>query len=308
MADQPQRTGIVVGVDGSPPSEAAAEWAAREAVLRGVPLTVVHVVAPAVAAGSPVYPVSADYAHWQEDQAQQIVADAHKRALGAVAALPEDRFPEISTETVHAPVLPTLIEATRHADLTVVGCRGLGALGRALLGSVSATLIRHAHGPVAVIHAEHPSLLSEHRVSPAPVVVGVDGSPASELATQIAFDEASRRGVELIAFHAFSDMGPLGFGRPGVAPVEWANIEVSEQEVLSERLAGWRERYPDVAVRTRVVPDSPARRLVELAKDAQLLVVGSHGRGGFTGMMLGSVARDVVNSVEIPVLVARRPD
>ena len=96
----------------------------------------------------------------------------------------------------------------------------------------------------------------------APVVVGIDGSPTSELATEIAFDEAARRGVGLVAVHAWSDMGPLGFPRMNWAPIEWRNIRDQEEEVLAERLAGWQDRYRDVAVRKVVVSDRPAPRLL----------------------------------------------
>lgn len=98
------------------------------------------------------------------------------------------------------------------------------------------------------------------------VVVGIDGSPTSELATDIAFDEASRRGVELVALHAWSDMGPLDFPSTNWAPIEWRNIEDQEKEVLAERLSGRQERYPDVVVHKVVVCDRPAPRLLEQAK------------------------------------------
>jgi nucleotide-binding universal stress UspA family protein len=138
-----------------------------------------------------------------------------------------------------------------------------------------------------------------------PVVVGIDGSPTSELATEIAFDEASRRGTELVALHAWSDMGALDFASMNWAPIEWRNIKEQEEEVLAERLGGWQERYPDVVVRKVVVCDRPGPRLLEQAQHAQLVVVGSHGRGGFPGMLLGSVSSAVVHSARIPVIVAR---
>jgi nucleotide-binding universal stress UspA family protein len=100
----------------------------------------------------------------------------------------------------------TLVDLSKRADMVVVGCRGQGAVARALLGSVSSGLIHRAQCPVAVIHDEDPLT---QRSPQAPVVVGIDGSPTSELATAIAFDEASRREVGLVALHAWSDMGPL---------------------------------------------------------------------------------------------------
>ncbi|MFM9035268.1 MAG: universal stress protein, partial [Mycobacterium sp.] len=156
----------------------------------------------------------------------------------------------------------------------------------------------HAHCPVAIIHDEDP--LMPHP-SLAPVVVGVDGSPASESALAVAFEEASLRGVDLVAVHAWSDSGVFEF--PGA---DWSTLQALGEETLGERLAGWQERFPDVLVRRVVVADRPAHQLLEQAESAQLLVVGSHGRGGFAGMLLGSVSTAVVHGARMPVIVARR--
>ena len=199
---------------------------------------------------------------------------------------------------VSAAVLPTLIDRSKDADMIVVGCRGLGAIGRRLLGSVSSGLIHHAHCPVAVIHDEDP--LMPHP-SKAPVVVGIDGSPASEQATAIAFEEASRRGVDLVAVHAWSD-----FSAFELPPAGSEELEKEAEETLGERLAGWQERYPDVSVRRVVSLDKPAHQLLEQSESAQLTVVGSHGRGGFAGMLLGSVSSAVAQSARMPVIVARQ--
>ena len=134
----------------------------------------------------------------------------------------------------------------------------------------------------------------------APVVVGIDGSPASESATALAFDEASRRGVELVAVHAWSD-----FAVSELPGIEWSDVQKQAEETLAERLAGYQERYPDVTVRRVVVLDRPARQLLEQSEAAQLTVVGSHGRGGFAGMLLGSVSSAVAESARMPVIVAR---
>lgn len=181
--------------------------------------------------------------------------------------------------------------------MVVVGCRGRGALARGVLGSVSNGLLHHAHCPVAVIHDEDP--LMPHP-SKAPVVVGVDGSPASERAVALAFEEASLRGVDLVAVHAWSDSGVFEF--PGA---DWSTLQAMGEQTLGERLAGWQERYPDVLVRRIVVADKAAHQLVEQAESAQLLVVGSRGRGGVAGMLLGSVSTAVVNAARMPVLVVR---
>lgn len=292
--------GIVVGVDGSASSTAAVRWAAQEAQSRNLPLLVVAVLAPIAPAGGPwpQVPVPEDCERLQQSEAQGIV-DA---ALQTAAQSFQGDTPQVAGEVLLGQVVANLVDLSKRADMMVVGCRGEGAVARALLGSVSSGLVHHAHCPVAVVHAE------ELPSAQAPVVVGVDGSPTSELATAIAFDEASRRGVDLVALHAWSDTGPIEFASANWAPIEWRNIRDAEEEVLSERLSGYSQRYPDVTVNKIVVADRPGPRLVEKAGEAQLLVLGSHGRGGFAGMLLGSVCNTVVNSAQIPVIIARLPE
>ncbi len=179
----------------------------------------------------------------------------------------------------------------------VVGCRGRTGQHR-LLGPVSTGLIHHAHCPVAVIHDEEACSPQSMRL---PVVVGIDGSRASELATEIAFDEASWRGVDLVALHVWSDADiSTAYG------IDPAGVQSAADETLAKSLAGWQERYPEVAVQRVVEFERPARHLLEQAEKAQLVVVGSHGRGGFAGMVLGSVSTAVVQEARVPVIVARQ--
>lgn len=112
--------------------------------------------------------------------------------------------PEMHSEVFVSAPVPTLVDLSKEAQLVVVGCRGQTALRRGLLGSVGTGLVHHAHCPVAVIHDEVPFLLEHSRL---PVLVGIDGSPAAELATAIAFDEACWRGADLVALHAWSEWG-----------------------------------------------------------------------------------------------------
>ena len=298
MATAASTQPIIVGVDGSPVSLVAVDWAAHTAALRGVALKLVHVLNPPVVMAFPEVPMPSGYLQWQEDAGRSLLATAVKTAEeAALAAGTGSRPITVTTEMVSGSSVPALAELSGQAQMIVVGCRGRGALVRGLLGSVSTGVVHHATCPVAVVHDEDP--LIPHP-SKAPVVVGLDGSPASERAVEIAYDEASFRGVDLVAVHAWSDSGVLEF--PGV---DWSVLQAEAEETLAERLAGWGERYPDVLVRRVVVADRPAHQLLEQAQAAQLLVVGSHGRGGFAGMVLGSVSTAVANGARIPVIVAR---
>ena len=287
------RHGVLVGVDGSPASRVAVDWAARDAELRDLPLTVVHVMPTEVMAAWIDVPPTPEFWEMRNRRADAIVAEALSWVDDAISATP--RIP-VRSSRVSAAVVPTLVDMSKDADTVVVGCRGLGEAQRLLLGSVSTALLHHAHCSVAVIHDED-SLMPDP--SHAPVAVGVDGSAASEKALSIAFDEASRRGVDLVAIHVWSDH------TDDFVDGYWDNMGEWAQEVLAERLAGWAERYPDVTVHRIVEKDRPARRLLDHAEKAQLLVVGSHGRGGFSRLLLGSVSTAVVHGARMPVIVAR---
>ncbi|WP_284235429.1 universal stress protein [Mycobacterium antarcticum] len=286
--------GVMVGVDGSAESDAAIRWAAREAVLRHAPLTLVHVVAP-VAARWPMEPMFANITEWQQDNARHVLEQGLKTAHACIGDNEMTGIADVHTETLNASVVPALVSASENQRMVVVGSRGTGALGRMLLGSVSTGLVHHAHCPVAVIRPE-----AEGVDASAPVLLGVDGSPASEPATTMAFEEASFRGVSLVALHAWSDVAVFP-----ILGMDWTQYEDQGHEILAERLAGWQERYPDVHVERRLVCDQPARWLIRESEDAQLVVVGSRGRGGFSSTWFGSVGSAVAQSANVPVLVVR---
>ena len=273
--------------------------------MRGVALTLVHVLTTPVASRLgwtfSTAPQPAEFGGWQQDEQARRLID---EAIGIVEDNAQDyreldvKGEVLSPREVFSAAVGALIDLTEDAQMIVVGSRGQGGPVRGLLGSVSTGLVHHAHCPVAVIHDE----AAEVRSSSAPVLVGVDGSPASELAAAIAFDEGSWRGVDLVALYACSDAVVSEF-----PPMNWSAIEANAQENLAEWLAQWRERHPAVTVSCVVVRDQPARHLLARSEEAQLVVVGSRGRGGFAGMLLGSVSTAVVNAAGIPVIVARSP-
>ena len=287
-------SGVLVGIDGSPAARCAVDWAARDAAMRDVPLTLVHAVQP-IGFTLPRLTATTAFARWQVEQGQKILDAAVETARSTT---PGGGPVQIETELLFSPAIPAMIDLSKDADLVVVGSRGRGPITRSLLGSVSSSLIRHAHCPVAVIHDEDPLMPYPAH---APVLVGIDGSPASELAIAIAFHEASWRGVDLVALHAWSDVEVNDY-----PAIDWPAMKPAAEEILAERLAGWQDRYPDVTVRRVVECDHPTYHLVRQSESAQLVVVGSHGRGGFAGMLLGSVSAAVAHSARMPVIVARQ--
>lgn len=284
-------SGILVGVDGSEHSDAAVRWAVRAAAMHDEALTVLTV---AEHHNAHTYDAEVILARRtaQHRKGEHILAAA-QRVLDET--LGDSTLRQVHVEFRFGHPLAILIDKTKHTRMVVVGCRGNGTLERLTLGSVSSGLVHHAHCPVAVIHQER----AEPDVH-APILLGVDGSPTSEFATAIAFDEATHRRAPLIAMHAWADHLTSGIH------LNWTIDEQQGGEVLGERLAGWRDKYPDVQVLPALIHQDAGRWLVNHSDRAQLIVVGSHGRGGFAEMMLGSVSATVVQAAEVPVIVARR--
>jgi nucleotide-binding universal stress UspA family protein len=287
--------GVVVGVDGSPGSKVALRWAARDAELRHAPLTLVHVV-PATAGPWRESSALPEWARRQRADGQRVLDEAY----GIVDECTTRGLDSVSCQMPAKHVVSALVDLSRHADLVVVGCLGLGTLRGRHLGSVSSGLTHYAHCPVAVIHDG----ISLDTDMEAPVLVGIDDSAASAAVAAIAFDEAARRNVGVEALHAWRDVSAFD-SVVSVKGAGWPALHAKEEEVLSEALATSIERYPDVPVRRLVVRNDAAALLVDQSQRAQLVVVGSHGSGGFAGMLLGSVSAAVVLLARVPVIVAR---
>ncbi|MFI1162025.1 universal stress protein [Streptomyces sp. NPDC020801] len=285
---------VVVGVDGSPSSLDAVEAGAREAALCGTGLRLVHAFGwPSIhlpPGGPPWNPAAAGL----REVVDSTLGKAEQRAREVAP------HTEITREvTVGEPLMVLEIES-RTASLVVVGSRGLSAFGSLLLGSTAVHLAAHGHCPVLVIRG---------RPDPAgPVLLAVDGSPAGAAAVEFAFAEALLRGADLLALHVWntwSERDHQGPGDPLNVVVDVERLREEEQRLLDETLSEWQKRCPQVAVERRLVRSRVRPALVEASQDAQLVVAGARGRGGFTGLLLGSVSQALLHHAHCPVAVVR---
>jgi nucleotide-binding universal stress UspA family protein len=284
---------VVAGVDGSESALQAVCWAAQEAHRRRVPLRLVSAFGWTAGhhLGDPGF--GTDYLAVLLQKARDEVAAAAVAAAGVAAEL------AIEQEVVTGFPVPVLNAEAARAQLVVLGDRGLGGFTGLLAGSVAIALTTCAPCPVVVVRGSTPDAAPPLE---GPVVVGIDGSPTSEAAVGFAFEAADLRGVPLMAVHTWSD---YQIESTMVAVLEGDAIDADEHRLLSERLAGWSEKYPDVPVQRLVTRHRPAATLIEQSAHAQLVVVGSRGRGGFAGLLLGSVSHALLHHAACPVAVVR---
>ncbi|MEV4411899.1 universal stress protein [Catellatospora sp. NPDC049609] len=283
---------VVVGADGSESSLAAVRLATREAAWRHLPLRIVHAfIWPLMHVGmgpSEAGPGGGGLRH----DAEQALAEA------AAAAKKTDPAVSVLTDLITGAPSPVLLRAARDAELLVIGDRGLGGFTGLLVGSVAVQCTAHGHTPVLVVRGE------QH--AEGPVVVGVDGSPDSVRTVEAAFEEAAMRGAELLAVHTWTRSTGHAHGEHHDHKHDSATVAREEGHLLEEAMAAVRKDYPDVPVREHLARGRPAKVLVELSKRAQLVVTGAHGRGGFAGLLLGSVSHQVLHHAACPVLVVPR--
>ncbi|MFI5589504.1 universal stress protein [Amycolatopsis sp. NPDC051758] len=287
---------LVVGVDGSVDALTAVRWAARAARERHLGLRLVHAL-PELPAPYP----RGDPTFEQVRQAvgargERVLAEALDEATRAVPGV------EVTTSLRSERPADALLAEAKGAAMLVLGTPGLRRLGRVLVGSVSVALAAHAPCPVTLIR---PHAGDDEPPTEGPVVVGVDGTPAGDEAIAAGFEEASWRGAPLIAVHCWHEAFLSAVFEEGRWTMDSSAMEAHEHELLAQRLAGWPEKYPDVVVDRVVQAGRPAECLLDLADRAQLLVVGSRGRGGFRGLALGSTSQALMSYALCPVLVAR---
>ncbi|TWD72033.1 nucleotide-binding universal stress UspA family protein [Kribbella amoyensis] len=289
-----QTSSVVVGYDGSPGAEAALEWATAEAVRLLLPLRIVEASALVV---------STEPRHPGKVVPLAALRTARERGLRTLANGIRGRHPGLTVETllVEGGPAQTLIEETAHARLVVLGSRGLGGWSGLLVGSVAVQVGTHAQCPVVVIPPD-----VRPRARERTVVVGVDGSKTSARAIDFAFDQAAAIGAKIIAVHAWSSpfMTHLEDGR-STLQFEDDDVEESSRLLVAESVAGAVADHPDVPWQPQLVDGHPARAILAEAQSADLVVVGSRGRGGFTGLLLGSVGQSVLHHAPCPVAIVR---
>jgi nucleotide-binding universal stress UspA family protein len=290
---------IVVGVDGSEESRCALRWSTEEARVAGATLKAVHVwhyppdyvwhvppSAPVPDGALPDIPEREFFEKEARDLLDKTVTDAVDDDVGVA----------IEKEIVEGLVSDRLIDAARNAELLVVGSRGRGGVRGLLLGSVSQQCAHHAPCPLVIVREP----ARERGSTSNTIVAGVDGSATSLAALRWAFAEARRRGWRVLALHAWSlpSTHELAFAAAGAMS---EMLDRQARALLHDAVT--RTALPGVECTEIVEEGPPASLLADTARSAQLLVVGTRGRGGFSGLLLGSVSQSCAHHARCPTVI-----
>ncbi|AOR30407.1 stress-inducible protein [Streptomyces fodineus] len=294
---------ITVGLDGSSESRAAAEWAAREAELRGLPVKLVQVwePVPEPMAQAPLLGTET-HQHWTE------------RIPRESADVLRLRHPdlEVSTEQLTGRPAEALVDAAKDADMLVLGSRGLGGIGGFLVGSVGLAVVAHSERPVILVRAAEqaddkhenegdvPSAATPPR--PGPVVLGLDIGSPDEALPGFAFDAAARRNAPLRVVHAWNPPPYYAYGM-ALEPAVEREMAKGAAAALTAALSPWRKKYPDVEVVEQAHYGSPSLLLIDASRDASLVVVGRRIRRSSVGTHIGTVTHGVLHHATAPVAV-----
>lgn len=296
------RRTIIVGLDGSPESRAAAEWAAREAKLRGLPVKILHVwePVPEPVAQAPLLGAETRQ-HWSEKIPRDSAEGLRLRHPGV----------EVTAEHLAGRPSEILCEAAKGAELFVLGSRGLSGIGGFLVGSVGLAVVAHAECPVVLVRAGEQAA-DEHEMDPAgipsaatryrPVVLGIDIDNLDASVIEFAFDEAARRDTGLRAVHGWS-LPPYYMDGPTTDLERYDQIAHWHASALAETLSLWRQKYPSVEVAEESPSGSPAGRLIDASHRASLVVVGRRIRRHPFGVHIGPVTHAVLHHATAPVAV-----
>ncbi|MGH3483671.1 MAG: universal stress protein [Nocardioidaceae bacterium] len=273
---------IVVGYDGSADSERAVDWAVMASQLRNCPIRLVAVIE------------GDTDPDWLPDRVEK----ARQRALEGLRPAADIELPATVMKPRSEPTTHALLRLASDAQLIVLGAHGHGVVDGALIGSVSQHLARHAECPVVVAREAHDP--SARRI-----VAGFDGSPESQPAVAFGFEMARDTKAPLTVIHGwrYNWDGTVGLYMP-LGPDIPEHVE-SERAALRDAMTEWCEKYPEVHVELSAVPVHPIRVLTDASDHAAMVVVGSRGRGAFTGLLLGSVSQGVLHRARCTVVVAR---
>lgn len=284
---------VVAGFDGSPESRAAAEWAAGEAELRGLPLKIVHVWVPAP---DPLAQAPFIGAETQQQWSERIPREAgeglRRRHPGV----------DVTVEQVSGTPSDALVGAAKDAELLVLGSRGLSGVGGFLVGSVGLSVVARAELPVVLVRAEQAA--DEDGTNPGnrPVVLGLDAEGPTDAVIEFAFAETARRGTSLRVVYGWSLPPYYAYG---FALDAGLHDELSQEETgsLTEALRPWRQKHPDTEVFLEPRVGSAADHLVDASREASLVVIGRRIRRGGPGAHIGPVAHGVLHHSTAPVAV-----
>ncbi|WP_330229868.1 universal stress protein [Nocardia sp. NBC_00508] len=290
MSTLADRQSIVVGIDGTATALAAARWAGAVAKRQHAPLVLLG-VAPTLD-----YPLTSST---EINLVPELRAAAKNKLDEAFETVRADQ-PEVEIRQLVEDGMPArrLIEHSAVARMIVVAANLGDRLSTLLLGSTALTVANKAACPVTVWRGSVDRPLPDGR----PVLVGVDGSLSSTAAVAEAFELAAALEVEVIALHAWNDPDLLQWTP---VPDAWETLAQQEEELLSERLAGWSEKYPDVTVTKVIRKNTPAQALLEFAETAQLVLTGSRGHNRLTGLLVGSTSQNLLHHAPNPVVICR---
>ncbi|MEW2399452.1 universal stress protein [Streptomyces sp. NPDC046862] len=308
---------VVAGLDGSPESRAAAEWAAREAKLRGLPLKLVTVREPVPEPMAQAALLGAGtQQHWSERSETGVPpAEGWGSVPRETAEGLRLRHPgvDVTVEQTNGRPSEVLARVAEDADaeLLVLGSRGLSGIGGFLVGSVGQMVVAHAETPVVLVRAGEQAA-DEHAMDPAgipsaappyrPVVLGLDTGHPHDAVMEFAFDAAARRSTALRVVHGWSLPPYFAYGMPVDLELN-AELRRQDAAALAEVLRPWRQKFPSVEVVEEPRPGSPANHLVDASREASLLVVGRRIRRSPLGAHIGPVTHAVLHHATAPVAV-----
>ncbi|MGZ4762267.1 MAG: universal stress protein [Ilumatobacteraceae bacterium] len=280
---------ITVGYDGSGSSSEALMWAADEAVARGASLRIIS---------CSQIPLAGDLSlGWAATEAFASLLETSEAGLASARATVANVHPEldVSTESFMEPAGPALIEGAEPDELIVVGASHHEGAAAFWLGSTARYVVRHSPCPVVVVRG------AASRGKPDRIVVGVDGSPASEHALQWAADEADRYAVDLLVVHSW--LYPYLAAGATSSPARDLT-EVDASCLLESAVESIRDKCSSNVI-GQLVESGPATGLLAAVRDGDLLVLGSRGRGSLTAGLFGSTVNAVLDRCAIPVVVVR---